>query len=204
MGESTIIHEYSLEKVQEKIKEGNDNDNWENIEVIIPETVTGIVNGNKVEFHPLENWGTPGLGVYGHNVNKDENGRYWIAVSPKIMNANYPDDGEVLKDEFNYGKINLVLVDVNTNKEEILQCIIGDTKAHSYNKYPYDTGNIASVDVENGLLQTGIAYPKSWNARHNQEYVPSTMACSVIEFMGGNPDIDIGNYKLKSIIIIEE
>ena len=206
-GNSTIIREFSFEKIKEKLKVGSDG--WDIAEVIIPETVEGSLNGKNMIFNPLENWGALGKGAYGAGVQKDTEGRYKIAVAPKIIDYNYPDNGKIWGNDFtNFSnKINLVLEEKNTGERKIIECIVTDYKAHSYNKYPdghsYITGDTASFNIENGLIQTGISYPNSVNAEKSEACSPRTMAGSVIEFAGHEVDFKINDYRLKAIVILE-
>lgn len=137
-----------------------------------------------MEDHPFEGWS--GLGCYEHGMIKNEEGRYEIAVGPKILNPEYPDDGRIWDDDFNEfsRKVNVVLEDINTGEEKVIECHVFDFKAHSYNSYPCNKGEKASFNVENGVVQTGIAYPESWNAKEGWPYAPDYMGASVIEFKG--------------------
>ncbi len=207
--DSTIIHEFTEEKIKEKIKLGTENENWKITGVTIPETVKGIVNEEEQICNPFENWGAVGKGRYGPGVQKDEDGRYKIAVGPKILNAEYPDNGRLWDDDFiGYSrKIDVVLEDIYTGEEKIIECVASDLKAHSYNKYPdeqpYNTGDVASFDVENGIIQTGIAYPRSSNARDSKACSTEHMGGSIIEFAGQEIDFAIDQYRVKKMIIIE-
>ena len=72
-------------------------------------------------------------------------------------------------------------------------------KAHTYNTY----GNIASFTVDNGILQTGIAYPNSWNATHETPFAVDHIDGSSIEFVGRGLDFNPNDYKLVKIIVLE-
>ncbi|MFA9464176.1 MAG: hypothetical protein ACERKN_07755 [Velocimicrobium sp.] len=76
---------------------------------------------------------------------------------------------------------------------------MSDIKAHSYNEYK-DNNNTASFDTENGLIQTGIAYPNSWNAKHGSAFASENIDGSVIEFAGHSTgDFNPNDYKLIEI-----
>ncbi|WP_310603180.1 PAAR-like protein [Anaerosporobacter sp.] len=188
------------------------------VETIFPEKVTMTYKiGEKVkkkEVSIVDKWGAPGQGNYDTVLNIDAEGRYVVAVGPKILNPNYIDDGKIQDDDFILinKKIDVVLEDINTKKQKILKCIVGDWKAHSYNDYNWYEKNThkrkdnkdkikkAFVNVENGILQTGIAYPNSWNA--DGSLVCSLDHCNgnVIEFCGQTVDIDTKQYKLVKVI----
>ncbi len=205
-GDSTVLREYTTVKIRENIEKNS----WKVAEIIIPEEVSSVLDGEEQIKYPLVNWGLAGCGKYPEGVNLDDEGRYVIAVGPKIIIPDYPDDGKIREDDFqNYSNIvKVVLVEKETKEEKIIECVVTDYKAHSYNTYPdgqpYDTGNVASVDVENGLIQTGIAYPKCSNAKKDEACATEHMGGQIIEFCGHAVDFDISKYTLKSIIVIEE
>ena len=178
-------------------------------EIIIPSVINGIINGNSVTKYPTTDWGAPGQGTYESGVQKEPDGRYKIAVGPKIIDPNYPDTGKIWIDDFeSYSTtIDLVLENNTTGLRCFLECVVSDYKAHSYNKYPdgqpYNTGDIASYNVENGILQTGIAYPQSWNAERDLAFSVKHSTGIVIEFAGSAVDFNIDDYKLIKIIVVE-
>ena len=206
-GDSTVVYELTADKVKQKIKMGSIG--WNNVEVIIPQKVDGIINDQRITFYPLENWGTVGKGNYGEGVQKDLDGKYKIAVGPKILDPNYPSSGKLWKDDFVNlpNEINLVLENKNTGEKRIIECVVNDCKAHTYNTYPdgqsYDTGDHALFNIDNGLIQTGIAYPNSVNASKNKSCSVETMSGTVIEFTGQEIDFNIYDYRLEEIIILE-
>lgn len=83
-----------------------------------------------------------------------------------------------------------------------------DLKAHTYNTYPggqpYNTGDIVSFDVENGFIQTGIAYPESSNARGPQAFAEESSEDNIIEFSGHELDFKRGDYILWHLIVMEK
>lgn len=206
--DNTVIHEFTTEKIKEKMKLGMENDNWKIRGVTIPETVTGTVNGNHVEYHPFDDW--CGIAYNESGIQKNQEGRYKIAVGPRILNPEYPDDGKVWGDDFNgfSHNVNIVLESKITGEEKVVECYVSDIKAHSYNSYPdgqpYNTGDVAEFNVENGIVQTGIAYPHSSNAKKDMACSTEHMGASVIEFMGSDAGFDTENYTMKSIIILED
>ena len=107
-----------------------------------PYTAEGYINPNIRKV--LESMGKPvvvNIGDQGEYTNED--GRYWMAVGPKVI---IPDFGD---DDYNWGEkfagkgiFDIVVKDVNGNTFYIPGAI-GDTKNHTYN---------------NGVIQTYIAY----------------------------------------------
>ncbi len=154
-----------------------------------------------------------GKGEYPKGLQKDGE-RYKIAVGPKILDPEYPDDGRIWKEDFEkdsegyYGRITLILEHKSTGKEKVIECVVTDLKAHSYNTYPdgqpYNTGDIVSFDVENGFIQTGIAYPESSNARGPQAFAEESSEGNVIEFAGHELDFKKEEYFLRHLIVMEK
>ena len=87
----------------------------------------------------------------------------------------------------------------------------GDVRAYSYNKYPdghpenrwYAYGVTASFDIESGLIQTGIAYPNSWNSENEPQYASGNIDSSSVEFVGTRASLDFNpdDYRLLEIIV---
>jgi hypothetical protein len=172
----------------------------------VPNKVVGKVNNKKKTLYPVEKWGITNKTGYDKGVQK-EGDRYKVAVGPKILNPRYPDDGAIQKEDFiAFNKnIEVILCEKNNkNAIKTIPCVVTDYKAHSYNKYPdghgYISGDTASFNVENGILQTGIAYPKSWNGNQNKSCAKENMDSSVIEFCGTEVDFKIKNYELVKVI----
>ena len=105
--------------------------------------------------------------------NEEVNGKYSVAIGPKLMNPKFPDDGLLNKDDFKaFDKnIELLLRERGTNKTKTIQCHVCDWKAHTYNKYPdkryqkvkrnrnphnINSNEIVSTTVESVFYQTGI------------------------------------------------
>lgn len=175
----------------------------ENEGVFIPERVEGEMNGTPITLYPTRNWGIVGKGKYGGGVQKDEEGRYKIAVGPKILDPFYPDNGKLWHDDFeNWSQqIDILLENKYTGAQKLIECVVVDVKAHTYNIYPKDTGETASFNVESGLIQTGIAYPNSSNTL---SFARDTISGSVIEFAGHDIDFKIDDYMLLNIFLVNE
>ena len=143
-----------------------------------------------------------------NGVIKDREGRYLINVGCKIVNPDYPDSGKIRADEFdNYPQINVVLENKKTGETIIISCQVSNFKAHTYNKYPteehpVDNGNTASFHIDSGWVQTGIAYPYSWNASDGIPCSPINVDGSVIEFVGTDVDFPANEYRLKEVIVL--
>ena len=127
--------------------------------------------------------------------NEEVNGKYSVAIGPKLMNPKFPDDGLLNKDDFKaFDKnIELLLRERGTNKTKTIQCHVCDWKAHTYNKYPdkryqkvkrnrnphnINSNEIVSTTVESGFYQTGIRYPYADNSGFEINHVDG----SIIEF----------------------
>jgi len=168
-----------------------------------PTTVSGTHNGTAKTLYPKTQWGLAGGGGYTGQALK-ENGRYRVAVGPKILRPNYSDDGRVLADDFNgFNKnIRVVLEHKTTKVQKELLCVIKDTKTHTFNKIPRNTGTTASFNVESGYVQTGIRYP---DAAFGRTIAPENMDGSVVEFCtnSANMDFNPNHYDLVKIIALE-
>lgn len=191
---------------------GKDEDSLviENIEVngrvvdqIIPKEVIANINGEDRVYYPRENWFALGK--------EDEakiGDRYKIAVAPKILIPDYPDDGQLWEDDFEGVSKNIDVVLENKETGEIItiKCVVTDLKAHSYNSYPnggkIDTGDVITYDIESGIIQTGISYPYSCNAE-TEPVALENMDASIIEFAGKSIDFSAKDYKFLKLIVEE-
>lgn len=82
-----------------------------------------------------------------NDVIVNEDGRYWIAVGPNLINENYPESGEVKADDFVYGTyMDIIVSDSSTGEVYYIPCVLGDVKNHTY---------------PDGQFHTGIPYPNS-------------------------------------------
>ena len=190
---------------------------YQGIVVTVPSSVTRTIkqDGKIVETkttNPRETWGA--AGGYGSNHKlKDSRGRYRVAVGPKILRSDYPDDGKIWTSDFPKKDINVILKNKTTGELKILECVVADLKAHSYTKYPdtrypgghsTNTGRTVSVTgVANGLVQTGIRYP---NASNPAEIIQKDFgSISVVEFCVPT-STDLGfkpsNYTIEKIVVL--
>ena len=174
----------------------------------IPDEVIGNFNGEKIKRRPKENWGVIGGGSYNKGVQKNSSGKYLIAVGPKILDPKYPDNGKIWNDDFkNFNKnIDVYLRHKTTNETKIIKCYVYDFKAHTYSKFPdnhprNDEKITASINVVNGLMQTGIAYPNSSNAKQSLYCSKAHFDGSIIEFCGSSLDFKIKDYVLDKILV---
>jgi hypothetical protein len=125
----------------------------------------------------------------GNNTYRDENGvltddegRYWIAVGPKVMNPAHENSAECSATEMNYGtKIDVVLEDENGNRQYVY-CVVGCCKAHTY---------------PDGIHQTGNAFPNGTD-RH-----PANADDSVVEFVGTAPEWVNDGYQIVEVIVYD-
>jgi RHS repeat-associated protein len=175
--------------------------------IIPPNVITGTVNNVPKNLTPAKNW----YAYQGDKAVTDGQGRYRILVGPKVIDANYPDKGKVSGTDFKYPiRINVVLENEATSDLKTIECIVeASAKAHTYNKYPDGhpddkkvsaTGNFK---IENGLFQTGIAYPNSWNAKYETPFALDNIDASSIEFLGRGLDFRPDDYRLVKIIVLD-
>ena len=161
-------------------------------------------------MYPNQTWGIKGAGSYSEGIQKDGDGRYRIAVAPQIIDPNYPNDGKIWKEDFASfsGYLVVYLINKENNTQKVIECVVTDIKAHSYNTYPdrhsYNTGDVAKFDVENGIIQTGISYPNSSNASKSYSFAPANIDGSIIEFAGYALDFEPNDYKLDKIIVVSK
>jgi len=119
------------------------------------------------------------IGSQGELTN--EEGRYWVAVGPKVMNPNHKESDPVVTENMKYGKtLDVVVMDKNKN-EYYIPCIVGDIKAHTY---------------PNGIYQTGYGYP-------GEEDYPMNNDGSIIEFMGSASIAGLTEYEIVRIIVYD-
>ncbi len=175
---------------------------------LIPTTIQGVVDGEKVIYNPSESWAA--FGDKGMGLKKDSNNRYIINVGPKLINPNYPDDGKIQYEEIDYWpEVKIVLEHKETEQIEEYLCIVTNIKAHTFNEYPteahpVDNGHVASIDMESGWVQCAIAYPNSKNAKYlNEAYAVGFDDASVIEFRGEYVDFNHNEYRLIEVEVME-
>lgn len=179
--------------------------------IYAPSEVYGTVNGQEKILYPTEEWGNPGGGNYGNGLNKVGE-QYVVAVGPKVLDPNYSDEDNLQDTDFSLPRvIRVVLENKTTGDQKIIECLVCDIKAHTYNEYPTELHpsdnrdeGMASFDVENGIVQTGIAYPNSYNSKVGIQFAPEHINSSIIEFCGGTVDFKIEDYRLNFIIVVEE
>ena len=186
----------------------------------------GIISVREIEIEEPEIEEVPERGTV-----KIENGKYYkIVVGPKILDPNCDDAARLQADDYGgqiYRRIDVELEkkpDFKTNNESedhlTLECVACGVKAHTYNIHPdttpehahkifeYNKNITASFDIENGFVQTGIAYPNSWNAQNDSPtdgpIAADYMDGSVIEFWGNSVDFSPREYKLVGIIVLDE
>lgn len=175
------------------------------IETVFPDIVTAYVDGVKTDLTPLKKWGAPGKGKYTGKKLMTKDGRYKVAIGPKVMNPKYQDYGEVEKEDFEAFDKNIKVIVFNKKekKEETLPCFVEDWKAHTYNEYPVEghTSKEAKVQVivESGMLQTGIRYPYAHN---DTEWASGTLSGNIIEFCSDNTgNLNCDDYILRRVIV---
>ena len=132
----------------------------------------------------LEIGNTNEVNVSETGVITDKDGRYWVAVGPKVINPNFKaGPGGVMAGDMKYGtKLDFILEGPD-GKEYYLPGVVGDAKNHTY---------------PNGIYQTGY----SWAAGHKFE---GSKDGSVVEFIGKNQNNNpaLQEYKITGIIVYD-
>jgi hypothetical protein len=170
-------------------------------EIAVPRTITGTVDGQTRTLSPQTNW----FSFEGTSTQAtDAQGRYRVVVGPRVLDPYYADDRQVWQEHFSFPiAMNAVLVNRNTGERRILELITeSGAKAHTFNAY----GNTASFDAENGIFQTGIAYPNSWNFANEISFARNHIDGSSIEFVVGNRNalgFNPNDYTLERIIVLD-
>lgn len=112
----------------------------------------------------------------------DKDGRYWVAVGPKVMNPNFPNNKVVWAEDMKYGtKIEVTLRD-KYGLTCFLRAVVGDCKNHTYS---------------NGIYQTGYAFP------NGTDYHPENVDYSIIEFCGARLPSQLDEFSIINIIVEE-
>ena len=110
----------------------------------------------------------------------DKNGRYWVAVGPKVMNPNHLNSAVVTAEEMNYGSRIEVKLKHSSGKIYYLRAIVGECKNHTY---------------PNGIYQTGKAFP------NGTDYHPNNVDGSVVEFCGAILSSGLNQFSIQSITV---
>ncbi len=118
------------------------------------------------------------VGGCGELVDKD--GRYWVAVGPKVINPNFPNNKTIYAEDMKYGTLIDVIIEDETGRIYYIYAIVGDAKAHTY---------------PNGIYQTGYAFP------NGVDYHPNNVDYSIIEFIGKGSIKGLRAYRIVNIIV---
>lgn len=117
----------------------------------------------------------------------DAEGRYYVAVGPNIMNPNHQPEQKITVEEMNYGtKIDIVVLDENTQQQYYIPAVVADVKAHTY---------------PDGNYQTNLTFP------YGEAGSGDNADGSTVEFIGYNiPDQTVNvtnNYRIQEIIVYD-
>lgn len=118
----------------------------------------------------------------------NEDGRYWIAVGPKVLNPDYPDSGRIWEgvDGLEFGiNVDIKLVNEETGEELFIYAVVGDVKSHTYS---------------NGIVQTGYPYPNSYNAS-SEGYVDPGNDRSSVEFIKTTDSTNLNEYSIVEMYV---
>ena len=168
--------------------------------ITLQDEVHGTINGKEKILYPNKNWYAYEYLSKNGTTGMTEDGKYKIAVAPRVIDPNYPDSGHIYADDLDglNMSVDVILENMTTGETKILKCYVTDIKAHSYNTYN-GNGNNVTFDIGNGLVQTGIAYPNSWNFKNETPFSEYNSDGSVVEFIIKPTDFSPTNYKLKEI-----
>jgi hypothetical protein len=125
--------------------------------------------------------------VNGLGILEDPNGRYWVAVGPKIMIPHFSYSDNIWAENFRYGaRLDAVISDSAGNLYYI-PCVVGDIKAHTY---------------PTGVVQTGIPFTDNATEREKNE-VATANDGSVIEFIGAIISYELSDYTIEEVILYD-
>ena len=112
----------------------------------------------------------------------DKDGRFWVAVGPKVMNPAHANSATVYAEEMNYGSRIEVKLKHSSGQIYYLRAVVGDCKIHTY---------------PNGIYQTGYAFP------NGTDYHPNNVDGSVVEFCGAMLPAGLNQFSIQSIVVEE-
>lgn len=112
----------------------------------------------------------------------DNNGRYWVAVGPKVMNPGHKETKACSAAEMKYGTFLDAVIKDDEGNRYYVPCVVGDCKAHTY---------------PNGIYQTGKGYPNGTDVH------TGNVDGSVIEFCGNGSIAGLGRYSIEKIIVYD-
>lgn len=129
-----------------------------------PYTHCGYINPNaQNRITALGKTVTVNIGSCGEYT--DENGRYWMAVGPNVVNPSHTGGQAITPTEmYGTGVLDIVVKD-SSGKKYYIPAVVGDAKAHTWN---------------NGVIQTYKAYPNGNFASAGMNYNGTVTA----EFIG--------------------
>ncbi|MDR0286192.1 MAG: hypothetical protein LBI03_00550 [Clostridiales bacterium] len=153
---SITMPEYSRRIVN--IPTGTNLNTWYSFE-------TGQTNPalNRYVYTEYAGWGGTPVVNYGSKGEKiDQNGRYWVAVGPMVINPNHDPSKAVTAEEMNYGTCIDVVLKNSSGQVYYFPACVGDCKNHTWS---------------NGIVQTGYAFPNGTDPH------PENADGSIVEFI---------------------
>lgn len=122
----------------------------------------------------------------GNNCYMDDEGRYWVAVGPNVMNPNYKNTSTVTYNDMKFGtKLDIHVVGQHDGIDYYIPAVVGDVKNNTY---------------PDGLYQTGVKLVTKTPSPNNADG-------STVEFMSyGILDSSVNitnNYKLIEVIVYD-
>ncbi len=133
---------------------------------------------------------TPKVNLISNNLYTDDEGRYWVAVGPNVMNPSHQQNQQISVSEMKYGtKMDIVVVDETTNTKYYIPAVVGDVKEHSY---------------PNGLYQTGVPFDSKRPTVIGDGSTVEFMGYDITTLVNGKSSVNItNNYKLLEIIVYD-
>ncbi len=127
-----------------------------------------------------------------NNLFSDTEGRYWVAVGPRVVEKTVNLNKELQASDFKYGtKLDIVVLDETTSTTYYIPAVLGDIKAHSWPDGLYQTGKY----IPSGVLEVG------YDDGSSVEFIGSNI---LKDSTTGKSSVNItNNYRLISMIVYD-
>ena len=127
---------------------------------------------------------TPMINVGSQGQYTNEDGRYWMAVGPKVVNPNHGSNQMPYPvDMFGKGVLDIVVKN-SSGQKYYIPAVVGDVKGHTW---------------DNGVIQTWKSYPNGAYTSAQSNY-NGTVAAEFIGAFGSGWSSGLGQYEIDSII----
>lgn len=159
-------------------------------------SASGMLTKNSRDV--IQNAGAvPQVNVISNNLYTDDEGRYWVAVAPNVMNPNYNGSSKISDNDMQYGtKLDIVVLDESTTPSTTyyIPAVVGDAKEHS---------------APDGLYQTGVPFDSSRPTinpgvdRNTVEFMGYDIKDTIINGVSKSSVNITNNYKLEKLIVYD-